>query len=81
MKTHRTSVSVALVIIANLLFGTGCVVETDQMGEGQFDDIGYEAEDAEMEETVEPTGDEQLDEGIVDENEDWGLCGPKCTKI
>jgi hypothetical protein len=67
--------------VANSFFGVGCFAEAEPVDEDRFNDIIYEAEEAETEETLEPADDEQEEETTLDDDEDWGLCGPKCNKI
>lgn len=80
MKINRTWISFAFVVVASSFCGTGCIAETDQIDDEQFDDAAYEVQDADTEWSIESTegSEEDATDEDADEFEQWGMCGPKC---
>jgi hypothetical protein len=84
MKINCTWVSLVFVVVASSFCSTGCIAESNQFDDDQFDDQTYEVQEANTDWSVESTEEGQEEDSPSDDEEDseqWGLCGPKCTKI
>ncbi|HRI66459.1 MAG TPA: hypothetical protein PK156_19555 [Polyangium sp.] len=79
MTTLRNSIGLALIMVASILGGVGCVVATNADDSEALDAVDESQDSPEEEES--DSGDETETTGTPESELVDGVCAPPCTKI